>query len=199
MSKIIEGVVIGITVGVILEFCRFLRMIYLRKKQIGHLRKIIKKAKQDIHGIGSLPPEISTPGQISTYQWLISELRIILKDRAFLYSAIHWRAPSFVYAPMLAPLFSGNPNTRLPASPICTFSFSRSLFAASSGKPFPMETMSFRDNPPAKIAPDRSLCLPSRSFMIASNGSYGGFRSLLEAPCSCALKRSASCSCASKR
>ena len=92
MSKIIEGVVIGITVGVILELFRFLRMIYLRKKQIDYLRETIKKAKQDIQnmqGVGSPPPEISispleliTRGKIIVYQWLISELKTILKDWA---------------------------------------------------------------------------------------------------------------------
>ena len=82
MSKIIEGVVIGITVGVILELFRLLRMIYLRKKQIGYLRKIIEKAKQDIHGADSPPPERSASGKLSMYEWLISELNIILKNRA---------------------------------------------------------------------------------------------------------------------
>ena len=75
MSKIIEGVVIGITVGIILELFRFLRMIYLRKKQIDHLRKIIKQAKQKIQ-------EVINPQKIIIYQWLISELKIILKDWA---------------------------------------------------------------------------------------------------------------------
>ena len=63
MSKIIEGVVIGITVGVILEFFRFLRMIYLRKKQIGYLRKIIEKAKQDIHGAGIIRRNLRRSGR----------------------------------------------------------------------------------------------------------------------------------------
>ena len=118
MSKIIEGVVIGITVGVILEFCRFLRMIYLRKKQIGYLRKIIEKAKQDIHGAGSLPPEISARGKLSMYQWLISELRIILKDRTEgLSDEQRYDLSSFVanHERMIQELFQGREQSPGPA------------------------------------------------------------------------------------
>ena len=90
-----SGVVIGVAVGVILELSRYLRMRYVRRQQIAHLREIIRTAYQRIrHDIerklrdtGPAPdgrsPDDLLPGlKIRTYQGLLADLHVILDDRA---------------------------------------------------------------------------------------------------------------------
>ena len=91
----LSGVVVGVTVGIILELSRYLRMRYVRRQQTAHLREIIRTAYQSIrHDIerklrdsgpapdGRSPDELLPGFKIRAYQGLLADLHVILNDRA---------------------------------------------------------------------------------------------------------------------
>ena len=73
MSGIIQGIAIGLTVGVVLKLVEFGTHVWLRRGEICHIRKLVENARDRIYGAKAIPP---SPGELFSVS--VNEVRWVI-------------------------------------------------------------------------------------------------------------------------